>query len=125
MNGLLCRNAFAAWVSGPRSSDAGDGMVIDADGSVFIPGSHGGLDLNRIGTIDIQADGIDAFFMKLEPTGAVEWIRSPSGPQFEADSRMALHSRRHLRDRRAVRHRDLRRSGAHRDGSGGFISGSL
>lgn len=78
-------------INGPVSADAAGAMSVDAEGSVFIAGGHGGLDMDRDGVIDI-ASGATAyegaqnpFFMKLsrgpsDDRVRMRWTRSPSTP---------------------------------------------
>lgn len=83
---------------GPVSGDAGTDLSVDSDGNVFIAGHHGGLDLDRDGTLDVESratayrGATNPLFMKLSrgpSDGGVtlRWTRSPGTP---ADSKSAV-----------------------------------
>lgn len=66
------------WPFGPISGDSATDLVVDDDGSVFISGTTGGLDIDHDGVIDYPTDGNDGFYMKLDSNGEVVWLRTPS-----------------------------------------------
>lgn len=81
-------------IEGPLRTDSGDDLVTDADGNIFLAGSHGGLDLDRDGQVDIAARETDQMFIKLRYRGenqnaSIEWIRSPSADGIEKSARIA------------------------------------
>lgn len=78
------------WMQGPTSGDVANGMVVDADGTLFLVGFHGGLDFENDGEVDLPADGIDPFFLKFSAQGALSWVRSPTAPGFQTSDRIAL-----------------------------------
>ena len=78
------------WFPGPTSGDSAHAMQIDRDGSIFVAGSHGGLDLDRNGAVDVQSQGIDPLIMKLRADGSVSWVRSPAAPGLQRGERLAL-----------------------------------
>ncbi len=86
------RNVFT--IDGPLRTDSGDDLATDANGNIFLAGSHGGLDLDNDGQIDIAAQEVDQMFIKLRYRGenqaaAIEWIRSPSAVGMEHSPRIA------------------------------------
>lgn len=85
-------------LKGPLTTDAGNDMVVDEQGNVFIAGYHGGLDLDGDGTIDLPAKEEDPLFIKLsqraEDQGVTtQWMRSPSSPGFHKSSAIAADGR--------------------------------
>ncbi|MDX1394391.1 MAG: hypothetical protein R3195_08370 [Gemmatimonadota bacterium] len=72
-----------AWIlNGPTSGDVGDDIVIDDEGTMFIAGSHGGLDIDRDGAIELPADEIDPLFIKIGRTSQDGWARGLESPGF-------------------------------------------
>lgn len=75
-------------ISGPVGADAGNDIVVDEAGNMFLMGTHDGLDLDRDGTLDLPSDGMENLLVKLRqaPGGGVtvDWIRSPASPGFNA-----------------------------------------
>lgn len=74
----------SAWsLSGPCCGDSGDDLAVANDGSYFIAGSYGKLDLDRDGVAEMQAEGgHDALLLKFAASGEMRWMglpRSPSG----------------------------------------------
>lgn len=81
-------------IHGPNGADAGNDMERDEVGNIFLAGSHGGLDPDRDGSLDLTADKADILFMKLsprEPGGQphIDWMRSVSASGFEFSSAVA------------------------------------
>ena len=100
-------DAGVEWVwalNGPVSADAGGDLSVDGEGNVFLAGSHGGLDMNRDGIVDL-ASGATAYvgaknplFMKLgrSPSSGrltILWARSPSTPADRRQTRVAADGR--------------------------------
>jgi len=91
-------------INGPVSADAGGDFAIDAEGNVFLAGSHGGLDIDHDGNVDL-ASGATAYkgarnplFMKLGSDGPgqpmkIRWARSPATPADRSDTRIAVDGR--------------------------------
>lgn len=77
------------WMPGPTSGDGGEGLAIDDEGNLFVAGSHGGLDVDGDGTVDVVADGIDPFFLKFSAEGTLAWIRTGSEAGFQSTRRIA------------------------------------
>ncbi len=91
-------------LNGPVSADGVNDISIDADGTVFLAGSHGGLDMDYDGVVDIESGATayvgarNSFFMKLSrgPTDdrvRLRWTRTPSNPADRAESRIAADGR--------------------------------
>ncbi|MCB0859671.1 MAG: SBBP repeat-containing protein [Solirubrobacterales bacterium] len=55
---------------GGSSDDAGNGIAVDASGSAFVAGATDSSDFNRVGGIEGDEGGKDAFVSKLAPNGA-------------------------------------------------------
>lgn len=88
-------------INGPVSADGGGDFAIDAEGNVFLAGSHGGLDLDHDGKVDLESGATaykgarNPFFMKLGAGGAgqpmkIDWARSPRTPADRSDTRIAV-----------------------------------
>lgn len=93
------RFEWARAISGPLEGESGQDLVVAADGSVYVVGSHGGLDLDGDGEVDLPSmscggpcprSSMDAFLVKFGADGYVEWIRSPDGPDTDWGQRLAL-----------------------------------
>lgn len=71
-----------AWaLSGPCCGDSGDDIAVQPDGSFFIVGHYGALDLDGDGAIDQRSEGgHDAIIMKGRPGGDLAWVRAPRSP---------------------------------------------
>lgn len=71
-----------AWaLSGPCCGDSGDDIAVQPDGSFFIVGHYGALDLDGDGAIDQRSEGgHDAIIMKGRPAGDLAWVRAPRSP---------------------------------------------
>ena len=85
-------------IDGPVSADAGSEIVTDGDGNIFIAGAHGGLDLDRDGTLDLTADIAEVLFLKVREVPesgrvAVEWVRAPVSPGVNTGSGVAVDRR--------------------------------
>jgi len=91
-------------LNGPVSADAGGDLSVDAQGNVFLAGGHGGLDMDRDGTVDLPS-GATAYvgaknplFMKLGRNAAgepmkIRWARSPSTPADRTQTKIAADGR--------------------------------
>ena len=54
----LTTDAAVEWfwaLNGPISADAGVDLSVDREGNVFLVGSHGGLDMDRDGVVDLDS----------------------------------------------------------------------
>lgn len=89
---------WAMAISGPLEGDFGQSMAISPDGSVYVGGSHGGLDLDRDGEVDVPAmscggpcprASMDPLLTKFSPDGELLWLRSPDGPETDWGSMVA------------------------------------
>lgn len=71
-----------AWaLAGPCCGDSGHDIAVEADGSFFIVGNYGALDLDGDGSADLKAEGgHDAIIMKGRPAGDLTWVRAPRSP---------------------------------------------
>jgi hypothetical protein len=71
-----------AWaLSGPCCGDSGHDIAVESDGSFFIVGNYGALDLDLDGTVDQQSEGgHDAILLKGRPSGELAWVRAPRSP---------------------------------------------
>ena len=71
-----------AWaLAGPCCGDSGHDIAVEPDGSFFIVGNYGALDLDGDGAIDQRSDGgHDAIIMKGRPDGTLAWVRAPRSP---------------------------------------------
>ena len=71
-----------AWaLNGPCCGDSGHDIAVDPDGSFFIVGNYGALDLDGDGRADLKSEGgHDAIIMKGRPTGKLAWVRAPRSP---------------------------------------------
>lgn len=71
-----------AWaLSGPCCGDSGHDIAVEPDGSFFIVGNYGALDLDRDGAVDQRSEGgHDAIIMKTRPSGDLAWVRAPRSP---------------------------------------------
>jgi hypothetical protein len=83
---------------GPISADSGNEIVSDDEGNIFIAGTHGGLDFDRDGTLDLDAEGAEILFLKMRETPGndrvtIDWIRSPKSPGFNTGPRIAVDGR--------------------------------
>lgn len=81
-------------LDGPLSAESGEDMSVDHLGNLFISGHHGGIDLDRDGTLDLEGDMSDPLLLKLawrEEDGRVrlQWMRSLSSPGFNSANRVA------------------------------------
>jgi len=87
------------WVfDGPVGADSGNEIVSDADGNIFVTGTHSGLDFDRDGTLDLEADGAEVLFLKMRETPednrvTIDWVRSPVSPGFNTGNRIAVDHR--------------------------------
>ena len=91
-------------INGPVSADAIGSMSVDAEGSVFVAGGHGGLDMDRDGVVDIESGSTahvgasNPFFMKLsrgpsDDRVRLRWTRSPRSPGDRTQSSIAADGR--------------------------------
>jgi len=91
-------------INGPVSADGGEDLSVDAEGNVFLAGSHGGLDMDGDGVVDLPSAGTayqgarNSFFMKLDRGPSddrvrLRWTRTPGNPADRADSRIAADGR--------------------------------
>jgi hypothetical protein len=91
-------------INGPVSADAAGDLSVDAEGSVFIAGGHGGLDMDRDGVVDIESGATayeganNPFFMKLsrDPSDdrvRLRWTRSPKTPADRTQTSIAADGR--------------------------------
>lgn len=76
------------WIwNGPVAADAGTDLVQDGPDRFFLAGTHGGLDMDEDGRVEIPADGADPVFAMLIPGQGDQleaaWIRSPDSPGFQ------------------------------------------
>lgn len=72
---------MAAALSGPCCGDSGHDVAVDPDGSFFIVGNYGALDLDGDGAIDLRSEGgHDAIIMKGRASGDLAWVRAPRSP---------------------------------------------
>jgi len=71
-----------AWaIAGPCCGDSGHDIAVEPDGSFFIVGNYGAIDLDGDGAIDQRSDGgHDAIIMKGRPSGELAWVRAPRSP---------------------------------------------
>ena len=71
-----------AWaLNGPCCGDSGHDIAVEPDGSFFIVGNYGALDLDGDGRADLKSEGgHDAIIMKGRPTGKLAWVRAPRSP---------------------------------------------
>lgn len=71
-----------AWaLSGPCCGDSGHDISVEPDGSFFIVGRYGALDLDGDDKVDLRADGgHDLIVLKGGPSGSLEWVRAPRSP---------------------------------------------
>ncbi len=69
-----------------RGGSAAQGVVIDADGTIFLTGNHRGpgTDLDGDGRADLppRPDGFQGFFARLDAEGRLTWVRAPAGAFF-------------------------------------------
>ena len=65
-------------LSGPQSGEKGTALLFDGDGMLFTAGSHGGLDLNNNGAVDLVANGTDPLWVKSSVDGDVDWVATAS-----------------------------------------------
>lgn len=81
----------SAWaLSGPCCGDTGHDIAVDNDGSFFIVGNYGALDLDGDGKVDLRSEaGHDAIILKARPSGQLAWIRAPQSPAM-AFSRLSV-----------------------------------
>ena len=91
-------------LNGPVSADAGVDLSADREGNVFLAGSHGGLDMDRDGVVDL-ASGATAYvgarnplFMKLARGSSgdrltIHWARSPGTPADRSQTRVQADGR--------------------------------
>jgi len=91
-------------INGPVAADGGGDLSVDAEGNVFLAGSHAGLDMDQDGVVDF-ASGATAFvgannplFMKLNrgPTDdrvRLRWMRSPRTPADRSQTKIAADGR--------------------------------
>lgn len=79
-------------ILGPCCGDAGNDLVVDADGGVFIAGKRGGLDLDRDGKIDVPTFGSpDTLVLKAyDGTNERGWVQGPGGPRYDVATGIAL-----------------------------------
>lgn len=86
------RFEWAKSLSGPLEGESGWDMAMSHDGSVFVVGYHGGIDLDKDGTVDVEAmscggpcprASLDPLLMKISPDGDLLWLRSPDGPGYD------------------------------------------
>lgn len=70
-------------ILGPCCGDVGADLAVDADGTVFVAGKRGGLDLDRDGSVDIQTHGSpDPMIIKARDGDYRKgWVRGPGGPE--------------------------------------------
>lgn len=72
---------MAAALSGPCCGDSGHDISIDPDGSFFIVGNYGALDLDGDGVIDQRSEGgQDPIVIKGRASGSLAWVRAPRSP---------------------------------------------
>jgi hypothetical protein len=71
-----------AWaLNGPCCGDSGHDIAVESDGSFFIVGNYGTLDLDRDGRADLTSEGgHDAIILKGRPAGDLAWVRAPRSP---------------------------------------------
>ena len=71
-----------AWaLAGPCCGDSGHDIAVEPDGSFFIVGNYGALDLDGDGRVDLKSEGgHDAIIMKGRPAGDLAWVRAPRSP---------------------------------------------
>lgn len=90
-------------INGPVSADAGLDLSVDSDGNVFLAGSHGGLDMDNDGVVDLPSRATayhgarNPLFMKLS-AGAddrmkIRWARSPGTPADRSQAKVAADGR--------------------------------
>jgi hypothetical protein len=91
-------------LNGPVSADAGVDLSVETDGIVFLAGSHGGLDMDHDGVVDLES-GATAYvgahnplFMKLgrgpsDNRLRILWARSPSTPADRSQTKVASDGR--------------------------------
>lgn len=72
----------SAWaLKGPCCGDSGHDIAVAPDGSFFIVGNYGALDLDTDGTIDLRSEsGNDTIVLKGRPSGSLAWVRAPKSP---------------------------------------------
>lgn len=91
-------------INGPISGDAGSDIAVDEEGNVFIGGTHGGLDMDYDGVVDLTSGATaykgahNAFFMKLNRGSSddrvrARWTRSPRSPADRSQARVAADHR--------------------------------
>lgn len=91
-------------INGPVSADGGGDLSVDAEGNVFLAGSHGGLDMDGDGVVDLPSAGTayegarNSLFMKLsrgpsDDRVRLRWTRTPGNPADRANSRIAADGR--------------------------------
>ena len=91
-------------INGPVSADGGGDLAVDDSGNVFLAGSHGGLDLDHDGVVDLPSAATvyrgarNPLIMKLGPAGPgeakkIRWARSPHTPADRAQSKVATDGR--------------------------------
>jgi hypothetical protein len=87
-------------ISGPVSGDAGSDLSVDAEGNVFLAGSHGGLDMDKDGVVDFASGGVsyegasNSLVMKLsrgpsDDRVRLRWMKSPRNPADRSQTRVA------------------------------------
>jgi hypothetical protein len=74
-------------LDGPKHGDGGTDMVVDKEGNIFVAGFHGGIDLDRDGNIDLEADAVDPIFMKMtwnenDQRHRVQWFKTGIAPGY-------------------------------------------
>lgn len=71
-----------AWaLAGPCCGDSGHDIAVEPDGSFFIVGNYGALDLDGDGRADLKSEGgHDAIILKGRPAGDLAWVRAPRSP---------------------------------------------
>ncbi|NNF33864.1 MAG: hypothetical protein HKN68_07130 [Saprospiraceae bacterium] len=81
-------------LDGPKHGDGGSDMVVDNEGNIFVAGFHGGIDLDRDGSIDLEADAVDPIFMKLtwndvDKRHRVQWFKTGIAPGYTMQALIA------------------------------------
>ena len=81
-------------LDGPKHGDGGSDMVVDIFGNVFVAGFHGGIDLDRDGTIDLESEAVDPIFMKLvyndtDQRHRVQWFKTGIAPGYTMQALIA------------------------------------
>jgi uncharacterized protein (AIM24 family) len=80
-----------SWVqtAGGTSFDNGDGVAVDASGSIFISGHfQGTADFN--GTSKTSVGDSDIFVAKYNNSGTVQWVQTAGGTSLDSSSEIAL-----------------------------------